>query len=104
MLKWSTGQVPQKAIDALRPCRGDDAAHFQGDAVRLLINAGFVVSTEMEVQYERGNGRIDVLAQGEGTKVWIELDRKSVRKKSVQKIEAAIAREGGCGLVVCREE
>ena len=83
----------QMALEVLRhiPPLPDNSHLFHDGIEAALRRRGFVVRREAEVSIResgRGPGRIDLLAQYHGGFVALELDNRSPRSKSIDKLRA----------------
>jgi Holliday junction resolvase-like predicted endonuclease len=66
----------------------DHAKTAQREIVKYLKGKGYKCNTEVEVNYRNDGhiGRIDIIAEKDSSKLAIEVDRKSPRKKSIAKL------------------
>lgn len=103
---WSRGRLPRILLDVLatiHPAAADDAGDFHRSICLALRRAKFFVQFEYPMPYWDRAGRIDLHAHRRDTgNLWLELDRRNPRRKSIVKLTNAIARFCGCAAVVCR--
>lgn len=84
----------------------DSARAFHDEIEKALRYRGFAVDREVSIKYLVGRserrGRIDLVACFGTFKMAVELDNRTARKKSIEKVKAWAAENGGYGYVVLR--